>query len=83
MEKNVPDDWFGDLLLFLSCFLDQAGEVSLRCVFHEEIEIIFVAIKHARHEFNDVGVVQTGQDADLVGRIVSLVFAHAETVNLI
>ena len=49
---------------------------------HEEIEVIFSAVEHARDELDDVGVVQAGQDSDLVGGVIALVFAHAEAADL-
>jgi hypothetical protein len=51
-------------------------------VLHEEIEVIFSAVEHAGDELDDVGVVQAGQDSDLVGGVTALVFAHAEAADL-
>jgi len=82
LQQDVPDEILGDFLTLLLGPLDEGGQVAALCVLHEEVEVIFSAVEHARDELDDVGVVQAGQDSDLVGGVIAFVFAHAEAADL-
>lgn len=82
MQQDVPYEILGDFLTLLLGALDECGKVSALCVLHEEIEVVFSAVEHTGDELDDIGVVEAGEDSDLVGGVIALVFAHAEAADL-
>ena len=82
MGDDFPDEGFTDSESFLFGLIDDFAEVAFVGVLHEDVNVLFGAVKETLLESDDVGVIKRGEDSDLIGGVIFFVVAKAKTFDL-